>query len=60
MVTVHRYRLFDEAIRDWVVQLSKSSEERIRALSGQIIEGTADEVDAAMIDAQGRYVPSEH
>jgi hypothetical protein len=58
MVTVHRFRIFDPVMEDWVVQLSKSPLVHIEKIGGRIIAGTAEEVDAALIDEQGRYVPS--
>jgi hypothetical protein len=57
MVTVHRFRIFDPVAEDWVVQLSKSSVAHIEKVGGRIIAGTGEEVDAALIDEQGRYVP---
>ena len=56
MITIHRYKLQDEASGEWVVQLTKGPEEVIRALGGRIITGTAEEVDSATIDEHGRYV----
>jgi len=59
MVTVHRYRLFEQETGDWVVQLSKGSEAHIEKLGGKIIAGTAEQVDQALIDDQGRYLPRQ-
>ena len=58
IVTVHRFKLFDPSTGDWVVQLSKSPENRIVALGGRIVDGTAEQVDPSMIDSDGRYVPN--
>jgi hypothetical protein len=58
MVTVYRFRIFDPNTGDWVVQLSKGTEERIIALEGSIIEGTAEEVAPSLIDSDGRYIPA--
>ena len=58
MVTVYRYKILDPVMDDWVVQLSKSPSAHIEKIGGRIIAGTAEEVDAALIDEQGRYVPS--
>ena len=58
MMTIHRYKLQDQASGEWVVQLTKGPEELIRTLGGRIIAGTAEEVDSANVDEQGRYVPT--
>ena len=57
MITVFRYKLFDQRDRDWVVQLSKSTKARIEALGGRIIDGTAEDVDEAMLDSNEHYIP---
>jgi hypothetical protein len=57
MIVVYRFRMFDSDYGDWVVQLSKSTEERIVALGGSIVEGTAEAVASSSIDADGRYIP---
>lgn len=59
MVTMHRYRVFDKETCDWVVQLSKGPEAQIEQLGGKIIAGTAEDVDPALIDDQGRYWPRQ-
>jgi hypothetical protein len=51
--------LFEQETGDWVVQLSKGSEAHIEKLGGKIIAGTAEEVDQALIDDQGRYLPRQ-
>ena len=58
MITVYRFRIFDPSTSDWVVQLSKSPEDRIVALGGSIIEGTAELVEPSMIGGEGRYIPT--
>ena len=58
MVTVHRYKLFELASGEWIVQLSKCSEETIKSLGGQTIPGTAEEVEPTVLDPSGRYVPT--
>ena len=45
MVTVHRFRIFDPVMEDWVVQLSKSPLVHIEKIGGRIIAGTAEEVE---------------
>ena len=42
MVTVYRYKLFDQRDGDWMVQISKGTKDRIEALGGRIIEGSAE------------------
>jgi hypothetical protein len=57
MVTVHRCKLPDRD-GELCVQLLKRTEQRINELGGRIIEGTAEQVDPSMIDAEGRYIPT--
>jgi hypothetical protein len=57
MVTVYRYRVYDPVTGEWVVELSKATADHIKAVQGQFIEATAEQVDEAAIDAKGRYVP---
>jgi hypothetical protein len=54
MVTVYRYKIFDQRDGEWVVQIAKGTKEHIEAVGGRTIEGTAEEVDPAMVDADGR------
>jgi hypothetical protein len=58
MIVVHRYKILDPATGDRVVQLAKRSEEQIKALGGQIIAGTSEAVEPAMLDDAGRYNPT--
>ena len=57
MVTVYRYKLFDRRDGDWVVQIAKATKERIEALGGRIIDGSAEDVDESLVDSAGRHVP---
>jgi hypothetical protein len=57
MATVHRCKLLDRATGEWVAQLLKRTEQRIKDLGGKIIAGTAEEVDPSMIDPEGHYIP---
>ena len=59
MVVVHRFKLLEPATGDWIVQIPKSTQARIEALGGLIIAGTAEEVDVAKIDDDGRYISNE-
>lgn len=56
-VTVHHFRLWDAQRGYFIVAPLKGAEKRIKQLNGQIVPGTAEEVDARLIDAQGRYRP---
>ena len=55
MVTVYRFKVRDQSADEWVVQLSKATEARIRLIGGRIIEGSAEEVPASAIDEDGYY-----
>ncbi|WP_068015070.1 hypothetical protein [Rhodoplanes sp. Z2-YC6860] len=59
MITVYRYKLFDQRDGEWIVQISKGTKGRIEALGGGIIEGTAEQVDESLIDNEGRYIPPQ-
>jgi hypothetical protein len=54
-VTVHKFKVWDISVGDYVVQSTKSTAERIKEIGGDIIPGTAEEVDPADLDDQGRY-----
>ena len=56
MVTVHHYRSWDPYKEEWFYPPYKMSADRIRE-RGEIIPGTAEEVDQSQIDAHGRYHP---
>ena len=55
MVTVHRFKVWDIRTGDYVVQPLKSPAERIKQVGGEIIPGTAEEVDPSALDGEGRY-----
>jgi hypothetical protein len=57
MITVHRCKMYERMSGEWIVQILKRTEQSIHDLGGKIIEGTAEEVDPSMIDAEGRYIP---
>jgi len=56
-VTVHHFKVYDAASDSWIVPPLKSMTERIQDIRGIIIAGTAEEVDRAALDEQGRYDP---
>jgi len=47
-------------MNDWVVELSKSTEDRIMRLGGRIVPETAEDVDEATLDSEGRYTAVTH
>lgn len=53
-VTVHSYRAWDPYKEEWFYPPYKCTAERIRD-RGEVIPGTAEEVDPSQVDAQGRY-----
>jgi hypothetical protein len=57
-IVVHRYRALDPETGDWVVQLSRASEDYIRQSGGRIIENTAEQLHFSKLDSQGRAVPT--
>ncbi|WP_156648004.1 hypothetical protein [Methylobacterium sp. Leaf88] len=59
MVTVHHFRVWDAAKDEWVYPPLKSPESRIRdEARGEILPGTAEDVDASTLDEFGRYDPA--
>lgn len=56
-MTVHHFRVWDPYKEEWFHPSHKSTERVIRQDRGEIIPGTAEEVDPSQLDAQGRYVP---
>ncbi|KQT84995.1 hypothetical protein ASG51_02750 [Methylobacterium sp. Leaf465] len=60
MVTVHHFRVWDVAKDEWVYPPLKSPEDRIRDVAkGEVIPGTAEEVESSQLDEHGRYDPSK-
>jgi hypothetical protein len=57
VVTVHRFRVWDQMRGELVPQPLKSTEERIRMIKGEIIPGTAEDVAETALDKEGRYDP---
>jgi hypothetical protein len=58
MVRVHQTKSWDIQSGDWVVHPLKSTEERIKAWNELVaIPGTAEDVDSAMVDDDGHYIP---
>jgi hypothetical protein len=57
MVTVYHFRVYDPANDATIVQPRKSTAERIERIRGEIIPGTAEEVDPSTLDEDGRYNP---
>lgn len=58
MVTVHHFRVWDIPNDTWIYPPLKSPESRIRnEARGEIIPGTAEDVDPSQLDEFGRYDP---
>ena len=57
-VTVHHFKVWNTAKQDWEFPPSKRTAEGIIELAGQIIPGTAEEIEWTQLDGQGRYFPS--
>jgi hypothetical protein len=57
-ITVYHFRVYDPITDSYIRPERKSPEDRIKNVChGEIIEGTAEEVDEADLDDQGRYAP---
>ena len=58
-VTVYSFEVWDPREDAYVAQRLKSPAARIERIGkARIISGTAEEVEASMLDPQGRYDPS--
>jgi len=57
MATVHQVRVWDFAEDKYVILPLKCTAERITLIRGEIIPGTAEEVEESALDATGRYDP---
>jgi hypothetical protein len=57
MVTVYNFRVWDQTLGAYVVQPLKSPAERIKQIGGEIIEGTAEQVELSNLDKHERYDP---
>jgi hypothetical protein len=60
-VTVYSFEVWDQRQGAYVAQRLKSPAGRIEKIGrARIIPSTAEEVEAAMLDLQGRYNPISH
>jgi len=57
--TVHQFKVWDPELDEYLFPPLKSTVERIKEIGGEIITGTAEEVDASKIDKEGKYHPSK-
>jgi hypothetical protein len=55
-ITVYRYRLFDASSGSWMESRSSATRRGIDAAGGQIIEGSAEEVDIDRLNNDGILV----
>jgi hypothetical protein len=59
-IVVHHFQVWDQMRGEFVVPPLKSPAARIiEQAKGQIIAGTAEEVDASALDQHGRYDPAK-
>jgi DNA-binding cell septation regulator SpoVG len=56
-VTVHHFRVYDGIKDVFIVPVRKSTADRIARIRGEIIQGSAEQVDAAALDQHERYDP---
>ena len=56
-VTVHHYLVWDHQRGRSAMPPMKATLERIKAIGGKVLPGTAEQVDASALDARSRYVP---
>ena len=57
-VTVHHFKVYDGRTDEHITPVRKSTVERIKRIAGAtIIPDTAEEVDTADLDEDGRYDP---
>ncbi len=57
MVTVYHFKVWDQQQGEHIIQPLKSPADRIQELRGEIILGTAENVDVSALDSEGRYDP---
>jgi hypothetical protein len=58
MAKVYQFAVWDHAAGEMKTQLLKSTEERIKRIGGEIIDGTGEDVPENMLDSEGRYDPT--
>ena len=56
-IKVHHFRVWDQTRGEHIVPKRKSPVARIERIGGEIIPNTAQEVDEADLDQEGRYDP---
>jgi hypothetical protein len=56
-VRVHHFRVWSISQGDYVAPPLKATEEFIRSAKGEIVPGTAEDIDPGLLDFQGRYDP---
>jgi hypothetical protein len=56
-VTVHNYLLWDHQRGRSVSPPVKGTLERIEAIGGKVVPGTAEQVEASALDGRSRYTP---
>ncbi len=58
MVAVHQHLVHDALRQEQTIAPHKRTLEGIaRVRGGEVIHGTAEDVDAALVDGEGRYIP---
>ena len=58
-ITVFQFKVWDGSKGDFIVPLLKSPLKRILQIGGDIIPGSAEDVDIRQLDSEGRYDPQK-
>jgi len=58
-ITVFEFKVWDQAKGDFFTQPRKSPLKRIIQVGGEVIPGSAEDVDVRLLDSHGRYDPSK-
>ena len=58
IAVVHKFEVWDDLRGVTIVQPSKRTAESIEQIGGRIIPGTAETIDATLLDGCGRYFPA--
>lgn len=59
MVEVHHFKIWNILTDKWEFPAAKRTAENIAELKGEIIFGTAEEIDLSQLDELDRYFPPE-
>ena len=59
MITIHSYRVWDNKRGEYVIPLRKSTVAHIDQIGGEVIPGTAEDVEVEEVSAEGRHDTAE-